>query len=83
MNLPQGLGASFRQCFQKAPPVLIVVKDCLPPIAPVHDVVNCAGILNSQLARHTPGKIAKPACRSTDKCLVAGTDPCTETSFSN
>ena len=77
MDLPTGLGARLRQRFQKASPVLVVVKNRLPPVAPVHDVVNGAGILDSQLARHVRGILAEPPGLSNANWPIAGTDPST------
>ncbi len=36
---------------QKTAAVLVVLIDRLPPVAPIHDLVKGAGILNSQFAR--------------------------------
>jgi hypothetical protein len=59
VDLPAALAARLGQGFQKAAPILTVVKDGFPSVPTVHDVVNRAGILNSQLARHATGIITK------------------------
>ena len=52
MHLPAGLGAALAQGFQKKLAVLVILENRLPPISPVHDVINRAGILHSEFARH-------------------------------
>ena len=52
MNLPLGLGAGLRQSLQKTAAVGVVLKDRLPTVAPIHDVIDCAGIFDSELASH-------------------------------
>jgi hypothetical protein len=52
VNLPAGLFAGLAQRFQEPAPVLVILKDGLAPVAPIHDVVNRPRILNSQFAPH-------------------------------
>jgi hypothetical protein len=51
MNLPAGLLTGLAYGVEEPTTVLIVIKDGIATIAATHDVVNGAGILNSQLAR--------------------------------
>jgi hypothetical protein len=59
MHLPAGLAAGFAERFQEAPPIQVVFENRFPPVAPVHQVIDRAGILDSQFSPHTPPKIAK------------------------
>ena len=54
MHLPVGLGTALGQGFQETLPVGIVLKDRLPPITPIHQVMKGSLILHTQLARHWP-----------------------------
>ena len=47
VDLPAGLAASFAQRVQKALAVLVVLKDRIPAVASIHDVVDGARVLNS------------------------------------
>ena len=44
--------AGFGEGFQKIVPIYVTRKNMLAPIPSAHDVINCAGVLNAQLARH-------------------------------
>jgi hypothetical protein len=59
MDLPAGLGAGLRHRLQKPHPVLVIAKDFLPAIPAVHHVVNRAGKLDSELARHAPNSAGR------------------------
>ena len=52
MLLPTGLSAGLTQSIQETLSNAVVPKDCFPAIPPIHDVVDRARILDSQLARH-------------------------------
>jgi len=52
--LPTGLLTSLGQRLQQPLPVLVILKDRLPPAAPIHYVINCPSILNAQLPSHEP-----------------------------
>ncbi len=54
MNLPARFGASLAEGFDETLPIRLVVEDGFVTIAPIHDVINRAGILDSQLARNDP-----------------------------
>jgi hypothetical protein len=44
--------AGFGERFQKTPAVPVISEDRLLPVAPVHDVVDRAGVLGAQFSRH-------------------------------
>jgi len=54
MDLPAGFLAGLAQDPEEPVAVRIILKDGLAPVAPVHDVVDRTGILDSQFARHDP-----------------------------
>ena len=45
-------GASLAQGFNEALPIRIIKEDWFAPVAAIHDVIDRAGIFDSQLARH-------------------------------
>jgi hypothetical protein len=47
MDLPIGFRARLRKRGDKQFPVPVIVEDRFPPVAAIHDVVNCARILNA------------------------------------
>src|ERR1051326_960959 len=56
VNLPVGFLTGFCQRVQEEQPVLVVVEYGIPAVATVHDVINRAWILNSELASHIAGQ---------------------------
>ena len=52
MNAPARHLTSLRHGFQEKPPVIVIEKDRLPPVATSHHVVERAGILNAETAGH-------------------------------
>jgi hypothetical protein len=46
MHLPAGLLTRLRERLQQPLPVLVIPEDRLPPVAPIHDVINRPRILN-------------------------------------
>ena len=52
MHLPPGFLAPLSQSFEKILPINVVGENVLPPVSSIHDVVNCALVLNSHRARH-------------------------------
>jgi hypothetical protein len=56
VNLPTGFLAGFLQRREEKSAVVIVAEDRFPVIAAIHHMVNCARILDTQLASHTPGR---------------------------
>jgi hypothetical protein len=52
MHLPAGLLARLAERFKKPLTVLIIGEDRLPPVASIHHMIDCTGILNAQLAGH-------------------------------
>jgi len=52
MDLPACFLTSLAQGFEKSGAVLVIHENGFPPVAPIHDVVNRTGILDSQFARH-------------------------------
>ena len=47
MQPPAGFNAGLTQSFNEAPAVGVILEDQFPAIAPVHDMVNCSGILQA------------------------------------
>ena len=55
MNLPARLGANLAQRLGEALAIRIIHEDQLAPVTAIHDVINRASILDSQLAGHAGG----------------------------
>jgi hypothetical protein len=60
VNLPVGLGANLGERLDEALAIRLVQEDWLAQVTAIHDVVDCAGILDSQLAGYDP-KVARAA----------------------
>ena len=60
MHLPARFPARLAQCLQEPPPVGGIVEEGFATVAPVHHVVDRAGILKSQLAGHGEKAAASP-----------------------
>ena len=58
MDLPTRLGARLAQGFLETTTITMVAEDGHAPAATVHDMTHGSGMLNSQLARHSRGRIA-------------------------
>ncbi len=52
VNLPIGFGANLRQGGEKLPVIQIIAEDGFAAVAPVHDVVDRAGIFDAQRSGH-------------------------------
>jgi hypothetical protein len=52
VNLPASFRATLRQRLDETLAVRVIVKNQLSPVTLVHDVINRARILHSQLASH-------------------------------
>jgi hypothetical protein len=52
VNLPAGLAARLTQRLDEALLIRVVFEDGFAPVPAIHDVVNRARILDSQLAGH-------------------------------
>ena len=48
----RGFGADLSEGVEELLPVMIIVEDALPMVAPVHDVINRPGIFDSKFASH-------------------------------
>ena len=57
LDLPISFHARLRQRGDEQLPILVSEKDRLTPVAAIHDVINRAGIFDSQLAGHA-GRVA-------------------------
>src|SRR5262245_38673346 len=68
--LPTGLAAHLAQRFQETLPVEVILENRLSAVTAVHDMVDRARILDSQLARHTREMVDK-----TKKLSILLTDP--------
>jgi hypothetical protein len=65
MHLPPRFLAGLAQRFQKTLAVPVISEDRLLPVAPVHDVVDRAGILDAQFSRHRFTIATPPGQQST------------------
>jgi hypothetical protein len=52
VNLPARLGTNLAQRLNEAPAIRIIHEDPFAPITAIHDVINRASILDSQLPGH-------------------------------
>ncbi len=55
VNLPARLGASLTQRLNEALAIRIIHENPLAPVTAIHDVINRASILDSELAGHDGG----------------------------
>ena len=58
MDLPAGFVARLAEGFKKTPAILIVFENRLPPISPVHDVIDRPWILHPQFAHHAANALS-------------------------
>jgi hypothetical protein len=58
--LPARLGASLIQPVDEALAIRVIHEDLFAPVSAIHDVVNRARVLDSQLAGHV-GRVASAA----------------------
>ena len=70
MHLPVRFAAAFAQGFQKAFPVGIILEYRLPPVAPVHHMINRPFIFQSKFACHRA-----EYCQKTYPVSIVRTDP--------
>ena len=52
MHLPPGFAASLSKRAEKLLPILVILKNRLTPVSPVHDMVHRAAIFDSELSCH-------------------------------
>ena len=74
MHLPAGLLAAFGQSFDKAVAVLVVFKDSFAAVAAIHEMIDGAGILEAELARHGTTR-----CQKSLLVSIVMTDPFSRT----
>jgi hypothetical protein len=55
VNLPARLGANLAQRLNEALAIRIIHEDQFAPVTAIHDVINRAGLLDSQLAGQVGG----------------------------
>jgi hypothetical protein len=55
VNLPARLGANLAQRLNEALAIRIIHEDPFAPVTAIHDVINRASLLDSQLAGQTGG----------------------------
>ena len=58
VHLPIGLDAGFAQGFEEPFPIRVVLEDRFAPVAPIHRVIDRAGIFDTPLPSH--GRWIKP-----------------------
>ena len=68
VNLLARLGANLAQCGKEALAIRIIHGDQFAPVTAIHDVINRASLLDSQLAGHDGGLWPL-------YILISGTDP--------
>jgi hypothetical protein len=47
MHLPRSLFASLPECAKKSLPVLIILKNVLPLVASIEDMIYCDGVFDA------------------------------------
>jgi hypothetical protein len=62
VNLPARLGANLAQCLNEALAIRIIHEDQFAPVTAIHDVINRASILDSQLAGPAGGGALAALC---------------------
>jgi hypothetical protein len=62
VNLPASLSASLAQRFDEALAIRIINEDQFAPVTAIHDVINRAGLLDSQLAGQVGGVALAALC---------------------
>jgi hypothetical protein len=72
MDLPPGFDTSLGQRLAEAVPIRVILEDRFAAITAIHDVVNRAGILHSELASHAD-ELPKQT-RSVNKQFYKGWD---------
>ncbi len=55
MDLPAGLGARLPQGLQETLPIRVVLENGFTAVTAIHDVIDRAGILDSEFAGHAKG----------------------------
>src|SRR5664279_3289394 len=54
MHVPAGRLTGRRRRLQYAPSVLVILEDGLPPVTPIHHMIDFPRILNAHLSSHAP-----------------------------
>jgi DNA/RNA-binding domain of Phe-tRNA-synthetase-like protein len=62
VNLPARLGANLAQCLNEALAIRIIHEDQFAPVTAIHDVINRASLLDSQLAGPAGGGALAALC---------------------
>ena len=62
VNLPARLGASLSQRLDEELAIRVIHEDQLTPVTAIHAVINCAELLDSQLAGHDKRVICAASC---------------------
>jgi hypothetical protein len=70
--MPSGFGASLAESFDEGVSIAVILENGFAPVAPVHDMVNGARILETQLSGHETSRAESVAGVNTTKL---GTDP--------
>src|SRR5437867_10964442 len=74
MHLPIGLLAAFSERLYPPVPIRVVFENRLPPISPVHHVIDRIRILHPQFARHAAYPCKGSGGESSQNSTIAGTD---------
>ncbi len=70
VDLPIRLGASLAQSEKESLLIAVIAEDRLAAVAPVHHMIDCAGIFDAQRAGHEKISIGRPKL-----CLYYGLTP--------
>ena len=82
MHLPTSLLTRLRERLQQPLLVLVILEDGLPPVAPVHHVINRPRILDAQLPSHAP-TLTSPVLLGQENVTFSLTDPFTAATLCN
>src|SRR5436853_7922020 len=74
MNLPIGLLAALPERLYPPVPIRVVFEYRLPPISPVHHMIDRTRILHPQFARHAAYPCRGSGGESSHNSTIAGTD---------
>jgi hypothetical protein len=74
MDLPAGLLTRLCKRLKEPLPVLVILENRLPPVAPIHDVIDCPRILDAQLPSHEP-RLMSAAHRWQENITISGLTP--------
>ncbi len=75
MDSPSRPPAGLAEGAEETSPIEVVAKDRFAPIAPIKQVINCAGELNARLASHAPEQSRSAQSRRVALCKACKDRP--------